>query len=309
QLGDMILATPFFRAVRARAPHARLDVVTAPMNHAPLLHSERITEAIPYDKKHLLRNPAAARRFLERLRDAHYDLALVSSTVAFSYTSVWLAAISGARRRAARPGPGGAGASTVRDAFHWALPVPIPERHQSAVNLDLATPFGASDDDWTPEIFLTSEERKRGADALERAIGNRTDGLRILLHPGAGKRPNRWPAERFGELAAALRAEGHRVAVATGPSEIELFEGVDRGAEVDLPRLEPLPVRALAGAFAAADVALVNDTGVLHLASAVGTPTLAWFGPTDPRQWCPAAPRTGYFLAPGGELAALAVAD
>ena len=84
QLGDMILATPFFRAVRARAPHARLDVVTAPMNHAPLLHSERITEAIPYDKKHLLRHPAAARRFLERLRDAHYDLALVSSTVAFS---------------------------------------------------------------------------------------------------------------------------------------------------------------------------------------------------------------------------------
>jgi ADP-heptose:LPS heptosyltransferase len=68
-----------------------------------------------------------------------------------------------------------------------------------------------------------------------------------------------------------------------------------------------LSIRSIGGAFAAADLALVNDTGVLHLAAAVGTPTLALFGPTDPRQWCPAAEAVRYLAAPGGDLRQLPV--
>jgi ADP-heptose:LPS heptosyltransferase len=306
QLGDMLLSTPLFRAVRERAPRARIDLLVAPPNVDAVRNTARCDEVLCYDKKALFRPPLRAKRFLERLRDARYDLALVVSTVSFSYTSVWLAALAGARWRAGRPEPGGAGRETAERVFHWTLPEPVPGRHQSAVNLDLVAPFGATSTDLAPEIFLTGAERAAGERALTDAIGAPGDGLRVLIHPGAGKLPNRWPAIRFGEVAAALRAEGHRVAVATGPSETGLFAGVDAGARTELPRLSQLPVREVGGAFAAADLALVNDTGVLHLAAAVGTPTLGLFGPTDPRQWCPASPAVRYLQAPGGALDNLA---
>jgi len=308
QLGDMLLSTPVFRAMRRRAPSARIDLVSAPINHVAVENNRHVDEVLLYDKKGLLRRPSEAKRFLDRLRDARYDLVLVMSTVAFSYTSTWLAALAGARCRAGRPGPGGSGADTARDVYHWVLPEPVPGRHQTGVNLDLVTPFGADDDDWSPEIFLTGIESDRGAAALGDALGGPGEsGLRIVIHPGAGKLPNRWPAERFGAVAAALRAEGHRVAVVTGPSETGLFAGVDHGAGVTLPRLPALTAREVGGALAAADLAFVNDTGVLHLAASVGVPTVALFGPTDPGQWCPAAPGVRYLRAPRGVLAELPV--
>ncbi|HMB69707.1 MAG TPA: glycosyltransferase family 9 protein, partial [bacterium] len=286
QLGDMLLTTPVFRAIRARAPRARLDLVSGPANHEAVRECAHLDEVLMYDKAACLRDPRAAKRFADRLRGARYDLVLVLSTVSFSYTSGWLAALAGARRRAGRPGPDGRGESTARDLFHWVLPPPEPGRHQAGVNLDLATPFGAAGDDWSPEIFLEERDEAEGCEALDDRLGPTGDGLRVVIHPGAGKRPNRWPAERFGEVARALAAAGHRVAVATGPSETDLFAGVDRGAGCALPRIPGLGLHALAGAIKHADLLLANDTGVLHLGAAVGVPVLTLFGPTDPAQWC-----------------------
>lgn len=307
QLGDMLLGTPVFRAVRGRAPQARIDLVTGDANHEPVRACAHLDEVLHYDKAAYLRRPLLAKRFADRLRDARYDLVLVLSTVSFSHTSAWLAAASGAARRAGRPGPDGRGADVARDLYHWLQPEPVPGRHQTGVNLDQVTPFGAPDDDWTPEMFLDATQAAQGAAALDEALGAPGDGLRVIVHPGAGKRPNRWPAERFGEVAEALRREGHRVAVATGPSETELFAGVDGGAGRALPRLPGLPLHALGGALRAGDLLLANDTGVLHVGASVGVPTLALFGPTDPAQWCPAAPRVWYLRPANHDLRSLPV--
>jgi ADP-heptose:LPS heptosyltransferase len=248
----------------------------------------------------------AAKKFIARLRAASYDLALVMSTVAFSCTSAWLAVLSGAHRRAGRPGPDGRGEEIARDVYHWVLPAPLAGRHQSAANLDLVAPFGASGEDWRPELSLSFAERQDGEKLLACPLGEAGgEGLRVVVHPGAGKRPNRWPAERFGALVAALRAAGHRVAVAVGPREEELLAALDRGAGQPVARLARAPVRVLAGAIAAADLLLANDTGILHVGAAVGVPVLAFFGPTDPAQWCPAAPRVWALRAPAGDLALL----
>ncbi len=309
QLGDMILGSPLVRAVRARAPHARVDFVSGPFNHEAVRCSRRLDEVLLYDKERLLRRPLDARRFASRLKDAKYDLALVVGTVAFSHTSAWLAVVSGATRRAGRPGPGGKGAAIAGDLFDWVLPEPSPDRHQTAVHLDLVTPFGAPDDDWHPEIDLDPADAAVGRAALASALGLKGGTLRVVVHPGAGKVPNRWPAERFGEVARALRAVGHRVAVCAGPAERALPAAVDAGAGVALPRLPVLSVHALGAALAEADLAIVNDTGVLHLAAAVGTRVLALFGPTDPAIWCPASPRVWTLRAPGGDLTSLPAED
>ena len=305
QLGDMLLGSPLLRAVRARAPQARIDFVSGPFNHEAVRRSRHVNEVLLYDKERLLRRPLDAKRFADRLRDADYDLALVVSTVAFSHTSAWLAVISGARRRAGRPGPDGTGADVARDLFDWVLPPPVAGRHQSGVHLDLGTPFGASDEDWHPEIDLDPADAAVGRSALAAAVGLRGGGLRVLLHPGAGKVPNRWPAERFGEVARALRAVGHRVAVCAGPTERALLSALDGGAGAVLPRLPSLSVHALGAAFAECDLAIVNDTGVLHLAASAGTHVLGLFGPTDPAQWCPASPRVWTLRPPDGVLGSL----
>jgi ADP-heptose:LPS heptosyltransferase len=304
QLGDMLLSTPVFRAIRRRSPRARIDLVSGPANHEAVRACAHLDEVLLYDKVAYLRSPRAAKHFADRLRGTRYDLVLVLSTVSFSYTSGWLAAICGARWRAGRPGADGHGESTARDLFHWVLPAPTAGRHQTGVNLDLATPFGADGSDWTPEMFLGPKADREGEGALDDTLGpaDPGNGLRILVHPGAGKRPNRWPAERFGEVAGALQRGGHRVAVATGPAETELFARVDAGARHALPRLPALPLHAMAGAVRAADFLLANDTGILHVGAAVGTPVLALFGPTDPSQWCPSAPRVWFLRAPEGDL-------
>jgi ADP-heptose:LPS heptosyltransferase len=308
QLGDMLLSTPALRAVRARAPRARIDLISGPQNHDAVRGSRRLDEVILYDKAALLRRPLEARRLADRLRSARYDLALVLSTVSFSYTGAWLAAASGARRRAGRPGPGGAGRETAADVFHWCLPQPREDVHQTVANLDLVGPFGAAETDGTPEIFLADAESRRGRRALDDTLPAGR-GLRILIHPGAGKKPNRWPAERFGEVGDALRAEGHAVAACSGPGEIGLLAAMDRAAGRPLARLPGIGFRELAAAFAGADLVLVNDTGVLHLAAASAPAVLALFGPTDPRLWCPATPRVRTLQAPGGDLRRLDVAD
>jgi ADP-heptose:LPS heptosyltransferase len=102
----------------------------------------------------------------------------------------------------------------------------------------------------------------------------------VVLHPGAAAGSRRWPVDRFAAVAAALRADGHRVVASCGPSERDLAAAV--GAEVVAPDLVEL-------AALVADAALVvcGDTGVGHLATAYGTPSVLLFGPTPPSEWGP----------------------
>jgi ADP-heptose:LPS heptosyltransferase len=102
----------------------------------------------------------------------------------------------------------------------------------------------------------------------------------VVLHPGAAAGSRRWPVDRFAAVAAALRADGHRVVVTAGPSERDLAAAV--GAEVVAPDLP-----GLAALVAEAALVVCGDTGVGHLATAYGTPSVLLFGPTPPAEWGP----------------------
>ncbi|MGV9212534.1 glycosyltransferase family 9 protein [Micromonospora sp. RB23] len=110
-----------------------------------------------------------------------------------------------------------------------------------------------------------------------------------LLHPGSNVPAKRWPADRFAALARALRERGHRVLVTGSADERALAERV-AGAG-GLPPAAVLAGRTDLGALAAlvADARLVvsGDTGVAHLATAYGTPSVVLFGPVPPAAWGP----------------------
>jgi ADP-heptose:LPS heptosyltransferase len=116
--------------------------------------------------------------------------------------------------------------------------------------------------------------------ALDRPpVASPTPGA-VVVHPGAAARSRRWPVDRFAAVAAALRADGHRVVVTAGPSERDLAAAV--GAEVVAPDL-----LGLAALVADAALVVCGDTGVGHLATAYGTPSVLLFGPTPPAEWGP----------------------
>ncbi len=116
-----------------------------------------------------------------------------------------------------------------------------------------------------------------------------------IVHPGANSAARRWPAERFAAVASAERAAGRRVVLTGGPQEALLAHRV--AAAAGLPSSAVLAGRtdvgAVAALVAAAGRVVSGDTGVAHLATALGTPSVLVFGPTSPDAWGPPQARRG----------------
>jgi ADP-heptose:LPS heptosyltransferase len=113
----------------------------------------------------------------------------------------------------------------------------------------------------------------------------------VVIHPGAAFPARRWPPERFARVARTLDAAGHRVVVTGNAAERDLASVVAEAAR--LPGSAVLAGRTdlaeLAALVAGARLVLCGDTGVGHLATAFGTPSVLLFGPTPPSRWGPPA--------------------
>jgi ADP-heptose:LPS heptosyltransferase len=101
-------------------------------------------------------------------------------------------------------------------------------------------------------------------------------GAAVLLNPGARKVDHRWPKDRFAQLSREIHAaRGLRAIVTFGPGEEDLADGVVRAAGPSAFLAPPTDLDHLAALLRRAALAVVNDTGPMHLAVACGTPTLA----------------------------------
>jgi ADP-heptose:LPS heptosyltransferase/uncharacterized protein YjbJ (UPF0337 family) len=112
-----------------------------------------------------------------------------------------------------------------------------------------------------------------------------------VIHPGAASPARRWPAERWAAVARAQREAGRRVVVTGSTADRPLAEAVagEDGIEVLAGRTDLLELAAL---VAGAGRVLCGDTGIAHLATAFGTPSVVLFGPTPPEEWGPPSERT-----------------
>jgi heptosyltransferase-3 len=138
-----------------------------------------------------------------------------------------------------------------------------------------------SDQDWGRDFW-----RSRGLTAEERSRV-------IILHPGSGSKRKVWPLERFLSLAQILQDHlGSKILIVFGPaegSEVErVFEKMDPQGFI---RVKGLSLLELASVMEGCRLFIGNDSGISHMASALGIPTIAIFGPTDPRVWSPRGER------------------
>ncbi len=297
QLGDMMCIIPTLAALRDRYPGAAISLVASPINHDIMLHHPYLERVILFDKRAILRSVAGFRNFIRDLRRRRYDLAIVPGTVSVSLTSGLIAWLSGA---AVRIGPGRLEFRDNTSKFLFTHPVDLdwsltPSKHQSLRNADILAPLGITTTVPRYVLGVTPEEDARAVALL--APLRRDHPLVFGLHPGAAKPGNRWPAERFAEVARRLYREYRNGLVVTiGPRDSAVFEQLTSLLDVPHLFIRDEPIRNVAATINRLDFFLSNDTGPLHIAGALRSPVLGLFGPTDPRQWAPPG-RSNHYLA------------
>jgi heptosyltransferase-2 len=205
-----------------------------------------------------------------------------------SFSSAVRAAVVGARERIGIDDEARGLLLTRRVALPWAA----RSRHLAEEFARIAEAAGAVRPDDAPRLSLDAAHRRRAA-ALLAARGASLEARPLVaVCPGAAFGPaKRWAAERFADVAARARGAGADVALLGADADRDATAAVARAlsradapacgaAALDLTGATDLPL--LAALLALARVALVNDSGPMHLAAAVGTPVVALFGSTSP---------------------------
>jgi heptosyltransferase-2 len=272
-LGDLLMARPFLHALaRRHAGAERWGVAPGPL--LELLESD---EVLDHRAAWPSSDVSARHGLLNRVRTWQPDLALVLPP---SFSSAWFAWRTGAKERVgyAHEGRGVLLTRALRRTERG-------ERHLSEEYLELLDGERSS----VPALKLGSTA-EQGALALLREIGLEHARL-ALVAPGALYGPaKRWPAERFVQLARQMAKQGFTVLVCGTQAERGLCEAIARDAEArSVAGRTDLSVQA--GLCARASLAVTNDSGLAHLAAAVGTPTVAIFGSTSSAWSAPLGPR------------------
>jgi len=165
------------------------------------------------------------------------------------------------------------------------LPPEGEKIHITEYLLRTLRPLGIEEGDVFPKVFTLGEEQGFASRFLEEK-GIKDDGRPIIaLHPGSGGRKKCWPLERFVKVASQVIARGNaRVLLISGPADGDIVrEMVKREDRVIL--VKGVTVSQLAAILEKCHCYVGNDSGVSHLAAALGKPTIAIFGPTDPLVW------------------------
>jgi ADP-heptose:LPS heptosyltransferase len=289
QMGDMLLAVPAFRGLRDRFEGARITLLASPINAACMHGNPYVDEVLILPRKKGLGGLLDLARFIAELRRRRFDAALVLNTVSFSVTSMLLAVASGARLRIGSTSEPFGHDLTSR-FYHLELPLPPREElaamHESAHNIYPLSAIGVRVKDLT-SVFVPSAEDERDCERFIAASFG-AGGKFIVVHPGAGKARNVWPGQRYAETARILGDRlGCGVVATGGPADAAALEAFLEAC-IDRPFVLPCPSVGFLGALMKrAALVLCNDTGIMHIAGAVGARCVAVFGPTDPARWKP----------------------
>lgn len=269
-LGDIIHTLPAASALRDAFPNARIDWVVESKWRAILEGNRELDRVVCLARG----RAAAAIDTVKSLRSARYTCAIDFQSL---YKSALLAFASGARERL------GFERAYAREGLATVLysrRVHPSGAHKVDHNLSLAAAAGAA----IPAVARFSLPQSPETDGwAERTLGELGVREFYVLSPGGGWKSKCWPAERYGLLHREI---SHRLGiqgiVSFGPGEEKLADDVVTAAGMRAPIPLAMDLQQLMAVLRRAKFVVAADTGPLHLASALGTPVVGLFGPTDP---------------------------
>lgn len=278
-LGDIVLTSPAVRAVRKHFPTARVSMLTASQSADLITENPHLDEVLLFDRRAKDRDSKEMIRIIRVLRERQFDLAIDFQrkfrTSLFGY-------LSGAKCRVGYHQPKG---------LLCSVRVPDSSGHAIDRYFALLRAVGIKAGDRTLELFLTESDRTYARDVMNNR-GIDGDKLMVGLFPGAGWKLREWMPDRFAAIGDRLVREfGAQVAVFGGPHERQLADHViDLMTERATTFAGNHQIRHLAALIERCNLFLTNDTGPMHIAAALRTPTVALFGPGNHIRFQPLEP-------------------
>ncbi len=275
-IGDFVRGHTVVRVAKQRWPNRPVDMLVTPLC-APLVdYMPGVRRGIVHDLPRSRLALARQRRLAAQLRAERYGTALVMPR---TWKSALAPALAGISERVGFVGEARFG---LLNRWRWgerALPRLIDK------NAMLALPPGAALPEQWPHPQLVVPPADIAAWRLAAGLGT---APAIALAPGSVGAHKRWPF--YAEAAQAFIADGYDVWVVGGPGEQAAAAAIVAAAGARAQDLTGTDLRQGILALAAARLAISNDSGLMHVAAALGTPTIGVFGPTSPWHWAPLNP-------------------
>jgi ADP-heptose:LPS heptosyltransferase len=284
-LGDLLCATPAFRAVRSRFPKAEITLIGLPWARELVDRLPSLDRLLPFAGypgiNEVPVDEARVAAFLDEARATQYDLA-IQMHGSGEVSNGFVAALGARATLGYRHGPD----HRLTLGLPWDCGA-----HETTRWTDLVACVGATTDALQLDLPIRPDEWAH-ADALLTDLASVSlpgFGPLVGLHVGAKDATRRWPAECFAALGDRLAARyGARIILTGSEPERALTAAVRRAMRA--PALD-LAGRTDLGTFAAIigrlDLLVSNDTGASHIAAATGTRSVVLFGPSRPAQWAP----------------------
>lgn len=289
-IGDFVRCHSVVKLLRAKIPERAVDIVSSTLC-APLAdYMPGIRRTIIADLPRRRLGIALQRQLARQLREGHYGQALVMSRKWKAALAPWLAGIP------VRTGfAGECRIGLLNDMRFGERKLPRMIDRMGA----LALPKGDRlANDWPlPELKVPANELQ--AWLTQHRVASEGRPI-VALSPGAVGAGKAWPASHYTELATSLTKDGASIWVLGGPAETQLAKKIAATAGNRVRDLTSVDLRNAILALAAADISVTNDSGLMHVSAAVGTPTIAIFGPTSPWHWKPLNPIAA-ILEPAGD--------
>lgn len=289
-IGDFVRCHSVVKLLRARWPDRPIDLLTSALC-APLLdYMPGVRKGIVSDLPRRRLPFGQYRALADSLRTERYGTALIMLRTWKSALAPFLAGIP------ERVGFAGEARFGLLSDLRWG------ERKLERM-IDrcgaLALPKGAPlPVQWPlPELVVP----KADSDAWLAFRGlSKTDRPVVTVAPGAVGPGKAWPPEHYADLARQLVSDGADIWVLGGPNEKMIAAEIANAGGPNVKDLTGNDLRDAIIAMTIADAAVTNDSGLMHIAAALNTPTIAIFGPTSPRLWSPLNPLAAV-LEPLGE--------
>ena len=292
-IGDFVRVHSVVKLLRAQNPERAVDMVASTLC-APLAdYMPGLRGAVVADIPRRRLGWAQQRALAAALRARHYGHVFIMSRKWKAALAPWLAGIP---KRTGFIGEMRYG--LLNDVRYGERKLPRMIDQMGA----LALPPGANlPSEWPlPELKVPAQEVESWC-AL-RGLGQEAKPI-ITLSPGAVGEGKAWPPGHYARLAQALARDGASVWVLGGPSEKQIAQQIVGAGGTRVRDLTGNDLRDAIIAMAAADAAVTNDSGLMHVSAAIGTPTVAIFGPTSPWHWKPLNPVAAILEPPGDEAA------